>query len=116
MHVVSNLRECLVNEEYDLIWEQLLSSSQQSFYEAGGEAGREAFERFLRQARKDLVTCLRRMEAGNVFGDVQREMTASGQVALRLHRRVRGEFPIYGIVIVQSSEGTLKLQDVLWKR
>ena len=116
MHVVSNLRECLVNEEYDLIWEQLLSNSQRSFYEAGGEAGREAFERFLRQARKDLVTCLRRMEAGNVFGDVQKEMTASGEMAFRLHRRVRGEFPVYGILIVQTNEGSLKLHDVLWDR
>jgi len=116
MHVVSNLRECLVNEEYDLIWDQLLSDRQRAYYEVGGDVGRAAFERFLRQARKDLVTCLRRMEASDVFGDVQREMIDPGRMAMRLHRRVRGEFPVYGIVIVQADDGELKLHDILWKR
>lgn len=116
MHVVSNFRECLVNEEYDLIWDQLLSEGQRGFYEAGGETGRDAFERFLRQARKDLVTCLRRIEAGDVFGDVQREMIDANSMAMRLHPRVQGEFPVFGIVIVKATDGTLKLQDILFKQ
>lgn len=113
MHVVSNLRQCMVDEEYDLIWDQLLSDGQRSFYAEGGDAGRAAFERFLRQARKDLVTCLRRMEAGDVFGDVQRRMLDEQRMAIRLHRRVQGDFPVYGIVVTQSGDSTLRLHDIL---
>lgn len=115
MHVVTNLRQCMIDEEYDVIWEQLLSDPQRAFYEEGGELGRAAFERFLRQCRKDLVTCLRRMEAGDVFGDVRRDMIDEDRMAVRLHRRVRGEFPVYGIIITQADDGTLRLHDILWR-
>jgi hypothetical protein len=116
MHVVVNLRECLTLEEYDVIWDQLLSPNQRDFYEQGGEAGRAAFERFLTQARKDLVTCLRRMEAGDVFGDVKTVMLDDNHLSMRLHGRVQGEFPVYGIVIAKVDDGTLRLHDILFKR
>ena len=116
MHVVGNLRECLTLEEYDVIWEQLLSQRQRDFYEEGGDAGRAAFERFLTQARKDLVTCLRRMEAGDVFGDVKREMLDEAYMSMRLHGKVQGEFPVYGIIIAKADDGTLRLHDILFKR
>ncbi|MCH2135045.1 MAG: hypothetical protein MK101_00520 [Phycisphaerales bacterium] len=114
MHVVANLRQCMTDEEYDVIWEQLLSDSQRAYYEEGGEVGRAAFERFLRQARKDLVTCLRRMEAGDVFGDVKQWMIDSDRMGIRLHKRVRGDFPVYGIVITQARDGSLRLHDILY--
>ena len=114
MHVVRNLRQCMVEEDYDLIWEQLLAEDQREFYAAGGEEGRAAFERFLTQARKDLVTCLRRMEAGDVFGDVKQEMLDEHRMGIWLHPRVQGEFPIKGIVIVQAADGTLRLHDMIF--
>jgi len=117
MSVVANLRECMVNEEYDLVWEQLLSQQQRDHYEAGGEEGRAAFELFLTQARKDLVTCLRRMEAGNSFGDVKRQMLDSWRLGLWLHPRVQGAFPIFGIEIVRAQDdSTLRFHDLLIKK
>ena len=105
----------MVEEDYDLIWEQLLADDQRAVYEAGGEQGRAAFDRFLTQARKDLVTCLRRMEAGDVFGDVKREMLDGDRMGLWLHPRVQGAFPIKGIIIVRASDGTLRLHDMIFK-
>ena len=117
MSVVVNLRECMVNDEYDLIWEQLLSQQQRDHYEAGGEEGRAAYQRFLSQARKDLVTCLRRMEAGSAHGEVKRQMLDSARMGLWLHPRVQGTFPIFGIVIVQApDDATLRFHNLLIKK
>ncbi len=116
MHVVSNLHQCMINEEYDLIWEQMLSDDRRAYYEFGGDEGRAAFQRFLTQARKDLVSCLRRMEAGDPFGDVKREMLDRDRMGVWLHPRVQGEFPIFGIEVMQARDGTLRFHDVLMKR
>ena len=44
MHLVVNLLECLRRGEYQVIYDQLISSEQRSWYREEGDAGFERFE------------------------------------------------------------------------
>ncbi len=62
-HVLVNFLECLRNQEYELVWEQLLSEhTRQQFQEDG--SGVDACVAYLRRNRHDLVATLTRMVAG----------------------------------------------------
>ena len=49
MHLVVNLLECLRRGEYQVIYDQLISSEQRSWYEEEGDVGYERFEDWFQQ-------------------------------------------------------------------
>jgi hypothetical protein len=62
-HVLVNTLTCLRNEEYDLIWDQLLAEKARMASVEAGE-GRERFIESMRRNRHDLIGTLNRMIAG----------------------------------------------------
>jgi len=62
-HVIVNTLTCLRNEEYELLWDQLVAErTKQAAAEAG--EGVEEFAAWMRKHRHDLVATLTRMAAG----------------------------------------------------
>ena len=111
MHVVSNLHECLSRSEYRVIYEQIISASQRSWYEAQGDSGYESFLQYFQFNREELAKTLNRMRAGAVFGDSVVELYADGgRVSLRSH--VAGDFRFTAVELVREGD-QLKLQDIV---
>ncbi len=110
MHLVVNLLECLRRSEYRVIWEQLISEEQRSWYEAQGDGGYDMFLSWAQHERKDLATLLNRMHAGKVFGEV---MISTGDEfgSVGLHPSIAYDFKFNGINVVRE-DGEWKLADV----
>ena len=110
MHLVVNLLECLRRGEYQLIYDELISSEKRSWYEKEGDVGYERFQDWFEQNRKDMASMLNRMHAGKVFGEVSVSTGESrGTVALR--PKVAYDFRLKAIDIVRE-DGQWKLVDV----
>ena len=62
-HVLVNTLTCLRNEEYQLMWDQLLATQARDRYEESGE-GEKEMELSMRKWRDDLIATLNRMIAG----------------------------------------------------
>ena len=90
-HVLANTLTCLRNQEYDLIWEQLLAERTRRAYELRGE-GYEEFEVFFSSQRNELAATLTRMLLGLARGEAYMENVGGGIVRFRLHPRVATEF------------------------
>jgi hypothetical protein len=90
-HVLANTLTCLRNQEYDLIWEQLLAERTRRAYELRDE-GFEEFEAFCSSQRNELAATLTRMLLGLARGEAYMENVGGGIVRFRLHPRVASEF------------------------
>ena len=62
-HVLVNTLTCLRNEEYQLLWDQLLATQARERYEESGE-GETEMASSMRKWRHDLIATLNRMIAG----------------------------------------------------
>jgi len=109
-HVLVNALACFRNNEYDLLWDQMLSSSTRSFYESQ-EDGFEAYEKDLRKHRRDMAALLNRMVVGQTFNEVIIETDDDGTVYCFLCQRLRPEFKFKEVVIV-SEDRELKLHTI----
>jgi hypothetical protein len=110
MHLVVNLLECLRRGEYKVIYEQLISQEQRSWYEAAGDGGYAQYEAWFQRNRKDIASMLNRMQAGKVYGEVAVSTgTSRGTVALR--PKVAYDFRLKALDIVRE-DGQWKLSDV----
>jgi hypothetical protein len=110
MHLVVNLLECLRRGEYQVIYDQLISSEQRSWYEEEGDVGYERFEDWFQQNRKDMASMLNRMHAGKVFGEVS-VSTGKSRGTVSLRPKVAYDFRFKAIDIVRE-DGQWKLVDV----
>ena len=110
MHLVVNLLECLRRGEYQVIYDQLISSEQRSWYEEEGDVGYERFEDWFQQNRKDMASMLNRMHAGKVFGEVS-VSTGKSRGTVSLRPKVAYDFRLKAIDIVRE-DGQWKLVDV----
>jgi len=63
-HLLANTLTCIRNEEYGLIYEQLLAESTRQTYESEGGGGFEEFARFFAKHRQELAATLNRMMLG----------------------------------------------------
>ena len=110
MHLVVNLLECLRRAEYRVIWEQIISHEQRTWYEDRGEDGYGEFLRYFQRNRKNIASMLNRMHAGKVYGDVVTDVgELGGTVSLRRH--IAYEFPLSVLQIVREG-GEWKLEDI----
>ncbi|MEC9374068.1 MAG: hypothetical protein VYC34_09495 [Planctomycetota bacterium] len=64
-HIVANLRETLLNEEYDLIYEQIISDRTKNEYIERGLDPLEARD-FFQKRRRDILQFLARMPMGEL--------------------------------------------------
>ena len=110
MHLVINLLECVRRAEYRVIWEQLISESQRTWYEDRGEGGYDEYLAYFERSRKPIASMLNRMQAGKVYGEVITDVGEGfGTVSLRPH--VAYDFPLSVLEIVRE-DGEWKLENI----
>ena len=109
-HVLINTLACLRNNEYQLLWDQMLAPSTQSFY-MEQEDGYEKYEKHLRKHRRDMASFLNRMIVGQTFNEVIIETGADGTTYCYLCNRLRPEFKFREVLIVKEGR-EFKLQTI----
>ena len=108
-HVLINALACIRNQEYQLMWEQLLAERTRLDYDEQG--GFEAFESFLAKNRHELVATLTRMVAGIPSQEVS--FTRMDEVVTRCRLRPQiAEGFRYTTVDVMKEMGELKLATI----
>ncbi len=68
-HVVSNLMTCIRNEEYDVVYQQILSKRARAIYEQD-DGSEQSFVEFCKKNRRDIMVTLNRMSFGFTGQDV----------------------------------------------
>jgi hypothetical protein len=106
-HVLANMLTCLRNEEYELIYDQLLSDRTKREYEMRGQ-GPEQFEAFCATNRLELAATLTRMLLGLANGDAFMKNVGGSVVRFYFHPRIAPQFR-YKTVEVIAEGGGLKL-------
>ncbi len=106
-HVLANTMTCLRNQEYELIWEQLLSEQTKRSYEAR-EQGYEEFAVFFTANRLELAATLTRLMLGLSRGESFMGNVGDGVVRFYFHPRIGSEFEFKTVEVVAEG-GSLKL-------
>ena len=89
-HILANLVMCLRNEEYDLLWDQLLAEETRQAYEDRG--GFEEFEDFMVENRRDLLAMLNRMLVGQAMQEVSVRRVENNIMRCEFRPQVRHDF------------------------
>ncbi|MEE2720060.1 MAG: hypothetical protein VX727_09780 [Planctomycetota bacterium] len=90
-HVMLNTLECVRDQEYRLLWDELVADGTKRWYEEEG-GGYEAYESFFRANRRDIVTTLTRMKAGLGSQELRRVRLADGVTRLELIEQLHSRF------------------------
>ncbi len=106
-HVLANTMTCLRNQEYELIWEQLLSEQTKRSYEAR-EQGYDEFAAFFTANRLELAATLTRLMLGLSRGESFMSNDGDGVVRFYFHPRIGPEFEFKTVEVVAEGGG-LKL-------
>lgn len=106
-HVLANTLACLRNEEYELLWDQMLSERTKRSYEREG-MGILEFTEFLTKRRIDLAKGVNRMLLGLPRNDVVTENLGDGVIRMRFHPHLAKLFKFKTVDIVSEGPG-LKL-------
>ena len=106
-HVLANTLTCLRNQEYELLWAQLLSERTKRSYERQG-LGVEDFARYFGQRRNDLAKTVNRMMLGIPRHEVVMENLGGGVIRIRFHPQVGRLFRFKTVDVVSEGPG-LKL-------
>lgn len=106
-HVIANTLHCLRNEEYELLWDQMLSDRTRRAYEAQDQ-GVEEFAAFFRKHRLELAKMLTRMRIGLATYEVVVDNVGDGVVECRFWPQVAGLFRFKKVKVVYEGFG-LKL-------
>lgn len=106
-HVLANTMTCLRNQEYELIWEQLLAEQTKRSYEAR-EQGYDEFAAFFTANRLELAATLTRLMLGLSRGESFMSNDGDGVVRFYFHPRIGPEFEFKTVEVVAEGGG-LKL-------
>ena len=106
-HVLANTLTCLRNQEFELLWEQLLSEQTKLSYERQG-LGVEDFASYFAQRRNDLAKTINRMMLGIPRLEVVMENLGGGVIRIRFHPQVGRLFRFKTVDVVSEGPG-LKL-------
>ena len=102
--VLGNTLTCLRNEEYELLWEQLVSQQTKRAYEQDGQ-GFEEFAVFFRTHRADLAATLTRMLLGIPRHEVFLENIGAGVIRSRFHPHVAKQFKFKTAEVISEPAG-----------
>jgi len=106
-HVLANTVKCLADEEYDLLWDQMLSEQTRQRFEAEA-GGKDACIAYWKKHRHDMVATLTRMLAGMHSQEVRFDAIAPGVTRCRLRPQFVGELKFKYFDVVKEGLG-LKL-------
>jgi len=101
--VLSATLELMIAEDYETLWNQVLSERTKREYEKSG--GFEAFADFMTRNRNDLYTSLNRMAAEIRQPAVIIEPGPHGGQRVRLHRHFAREYKFSAIDTVWENDG-----------
>lgn len=102
-HVVANAMTCFRNEEYRLVWDQLLAPEAVARWERNG--GFEAFERWCRANRRYAMELLNRMRFNAVGSDVAMKQLGGGRMRATLSPHLWDQFQLRVIEFEQTPDG-----------
>ena len=106
-HVLANTLTCLRNQEYELLWEQLLSERTKRSYQLQ-DKGVDDFSTYFAQRRNDLAKTINRMMLGIPRNEVVMENLGGGVIRIRFHPQVGRQFVFKTVDVVSEGPG-LKL-------
>ena len=105
--VLANTLNCLRNEEYELLWDQMVADQTKSAYEAQGQ-GQADFAAFMKRNRFELAATLTRMLLGLSRQQAFLENVGDGVISCRFHPQIATEFRFTAVDVV-SEPGGLRL-------
>jgi hypothetical protein len=103
-HVVANTITCLRNQEYDLLWDQMVAQRTKDNYADAGLTA-EDFASFCVENRRDLMEALMRIMVGMVHQDVVVTNAAPGVIRCRLRARVAQNFRFTMVEVTAEGMG-----------
>lgn len=101
--VVANAMACFRNEEYRLMWDQLLAPESRDGYERSG--GFQAFEQWCRTNRKPTMELLNRMRFNAVGSDVAMKQVRPGVMQATLAPHLWDQFRLRVVEFEQTKDG-----------
>jgi hypothetical protein len=101
--VVANAMACFRNEEYRLMWDQLLAPESRDAYERTG--GFQAFEQWCRTNRKPTMELLNRMRFNAVGSDVAMKQVRPGVMRATLAPHLWEQFNLRVVEFEQTKDG-----------
>jgi hypothetical protein len=107
-HVLANTMTCLRNQEYQLIWDQLLSKRTKHSYELHDQ-GYDQFAAFFAANRLELGATLTRMMLGLSRGESFMENLGDGVILFRFHPRIAADFEFKTVKVIAEDGGLMLL-------
>lgn len=102
-HVVANTMQCLRNEEYQLIWDQLLAPETRKAYEEQG--GYEQFVQWCRTNRRPTMELLNRMQFDSLGSAVVVDKLGNNRLRARLSPHLWDQFKLRVIEFRYTEDG-----------
>lgn len=99
-HVLHHLLQCLVAEDYELLWNELLAKRTRDEYAAAGQGFKE-FEAFFREYRNEIYGMTNRMAATLRNPEIE-IITVPGAMRIRFHPSVGSPFDFSTIDMVNE--------------
>ena len=106
-HVLTITLTCVRNEEYEILWEQMVAEPTKRAYGLRGE-GYEEFALFFSVNRLEIAATLTRMLLGLSRQEAYMESAAGGVIRYRFHPRVGAQFKFKTVEVV-AEVGGMKL-------
>lgn len=102
-HVLINTLTCLRNEEYELLYEQMLADRTRQSYEEASQ-GVEEFADFFRKNRHDVAATLTRMIAGLPHQEVRMDNLGDGVVRCTLRPQIAEPFKFKSVDVIKEGQ------------
>jgi hypothetical protein len=103
-HVIGNALLCLKNQEYELLWDQMIAERTKLAYKAEGQ-GVEEFAAFFRTHRTELGKTLNRMLMGLATGETVVEPLGDGMIRCRFWPQVAQQFKFKYVTLAREDFG-----------
>ena len=108
-HVLKHLLTCLRDRSWNLIYEQLISSTMKQYY-SQLEDRREKFDSFFISNRRELAKALQQIRGGMGFGDVFTSENGK-EIIYTLSSRIASDYKFKSISFIRENE-FLKLHSI----
>lgn len=99
-HILVNLLTCLRNEEYDLMWDQVLAQSTRDAFDLTG--GEEDMAAYMRKYRHDLIATLNRMIAAIPHQETSFTSLGKGVTRCKLRPQISEPFKFKTVDVVKE--------------
>lgn len=102
-HVVANAMTCIRNEEYQLMWDQLLAPEARAAYERAG--GYPAFEGWCKQNRRATLELLNRMRFNALGSDIAMTRVGPNRMRATVSPHLWNQFQLRVVEFEQTPDG-----------